>query len=122
MFLFCVRVSSGEKVLYGPKWISIESDRTVRDILRTATGERFVKQKVKVLVASEESLKQLYAVKLEVPVTVLDKKDKKIVCFILQPDKDVATAKVRETSSLILGTIYLNKRNFRTRSILVLTY
>ena len=64
MYLFCVRVSCGAKILYGPKWIAIESDRTVWDILRSATGDRFVKERIKVLVASEESLKELYIVKL----------------------------------------------------------
>ena len=89
MILFCVRVSCGEDILYGPKWIGVETDRTVRDLLRCATGDRFIKQRVKVLVAGEDSLKELSIVRLEVPVTILDQADKKIVCFVLQQDKEI---------------------------------
>ena len=86
MFLFCVRVSCQEKILYGPKWISIEETSTLCDVLRCATGDKYVSRKLKVVVASEKSLRDLSFVKLGLPVVILDKNDKKIVSFLLKPE------------------------------------
>ena len=91
MLLFCVRVSCQDKVLYGPKWISIEENSTLCDVLRCATGDKYLSRKLKVVVASEKSLRDLSFVKLGLPVVILDKNDKKIVSFLLKPDDAVIT-------------------------------
>ena len=91
MLLFCVRVSCEEKILYGPKWISIEKTDTLCDVLRTATGDKYLTRKLKVVVASEKSLRDLSFVKLGVPVVVLDKNDKKVISFLLKPEEAVVT-------------------------------
>ena len=86
MLLFCVRVSCEEKILYGPKWISIEETNTVCDMLRCATGEKYLSRRLKVVVASEKSLRDFSFVKLGLPVVVLERNDKKIVSFLLKPE------------------------------------
>lgn len=91
MFLFCVRVSCHEQVLYGPKWVSIEETSTLCDVLRCATGDKYLSRKLKVVVASEKSLRDLSFVKLALPVVILDKNDKKVVSFLLKPEKTVIT-------------------------------
>lgn len=91
MFLFCVRVSCHEQVLYGPKWVSIEETSTLCDVLRCATGDKYLSRKLKVVVASEKSLRDLSFVKLALPVVILDKNDKKVVSFLLKPEKAVIT-------------------------------
>lgn len=91
MLLFCVRVSCQDKILYGPKWISIEETSTLCDVLRCATGDKYLSRKLKVVVASEKSLRDLSFVKLGLPVVILDKNDKKIVSFLLKPDDAVIT-------------------------------
>lgn len=91
MLLFCVRVSCQDKILYGPKWISIEENSTLCDVLRCATGDKYLSRKLKVVVASEKSLRDLSFVKLGLPVVILDKNDKKIVSFLLKPDDAVIT-------------------------------
>lgn len=91
MLFFCVRVSCEEKILYGPKWISIEESSTLCDVLCCATGNKYLSRKLKVVVASEKSLKDLSFVKLCLPVLILDRSDKKIVSFLLK-SKDVVIA------------------------------
>lgn len=91
MLLFCVRVSCEDKVLYGPKWISIEETSTLCDVLRCATGDKYLSRRLKVVVASEKSLRDLSFVKLGLPVVILDKNDKKIVSFLLKPEDAVIT-------------------------------
>lgn len=91
MLLFCVRVSCEEKILYGPKWISIEESGTLSDVLRCATGDKYLSRKLKVVVASEKSLRDLSFVKLGLPVVILDKNDKKVVSFLLKPEEIVVT-------------------------------
>ena len=91
MLLFCVRVSCEEKILYGPKWISIEKTGTLCDVLRSATGDKYLTKKLKVVVASEKSLRDLSFVKLGLPVVILDKNDKKVVSFLLKPEETVVT-------------------------------
>lgn len=91
MLLFCVRVSCQDKILYGPKWISIEENSTLCDVLRCATGDKYLSRKLKVVVANEKSLRDLSFVKLGLPVVILDKNDKKIVSFLLKPDDAVIT-------------------------------
>ena len=91
MLLFCVRVSCDERILYGPKWISIEETSTLCDVLRCATGDKYLTRRLKVVVASEKSLKDLSFVKLALPVVILDKNDKKVVSFLLKPEKAVIT-------------------------------
>ena len=91
MLLFCVRVSCQDKILYGPKWISIEENSTLCDVLRCATGHKYLSRKLKVVVSSEKSLRDLSFVKLGLPVVILDKNDKKIVSFLLKPDNAVIT-------------------------------
>lgn len=100
MFLFCVRVSCQEKILYGPKWISIEETSTLCDVLRCATGDKYVSRKLKVVVASEKSLRDLSFVKLGLPVVILDKNDKKIVSFLLKPE--VVAGVVSDEPHLVL--------------------
>ena len=91
MLLFCVRVSCEERILYGPKWISIEESGTLCDVLRCATGDKYLSRRVKVVVSSEKSLRDLSFVKLGLPVVILDKTDKKVVSFLLQPEEAVVT-------------------------------
>ena len=94
MLFFCVRVSCEEKILYGPKWISIEESSTLCDVLRCATGNKYLSRKLKVVVASEKSLKDLSFVKLCLPVLILDKSDKKIVSFLLKPKDAIITVRL----------------------------
>ena len=94
MLFFCVRVSCEEKILYGPKWISIEESSTLCDVLRCATGNKYLSRKLKVVVASEKSLKDLSFVKLCLPVLILDRNDKKIVSFLLKPKDAVITVRL----------------------------
>ena len=107
MLLFCVRVSCQDKILYGPKWISIEENSTLCDVLRCATGDKYLSRKLKVVVASEKSLRDLSFVKLGLPVVILDKNDKKIVSFLLKPDDAVITV-----SNLYFKIIVNVNKNF----------
>lgn len=105
MFLFCVRVSCHEEVLYGPKWISIEETSTLCDVLRRATGDKYLSRKLKIVVAGEKSLRDLSFVKLALPVAILDKNDKKVVSFLLKPEKAVITVSCSYFSINMIGDL-----------------
>ncbi|XP_048585973.1 uncharacterized protein LOC5514974 isoform X2 [Nematostella vectensis] len=88
MILLCVRVCCGMKVLFGPKWIGIEEDRTLCDLLRYATGDEFAGRKIQVVVSSENALKDISLATLSVPVTQLEESESRIVNFLLKPDEE----------------------------------
>ena len=111
MLLFCVRVSCQDKILYGPKWISIEETSTLCDVLRCATGDKYLSRKLKVVVASEKSLRDLSFVKLGLPVVILDKNDKKIVSFLLKPDDAV----IAVSNLYFVILIYIVNKNLPKR-------
>ena len=89
MLLFCVRVSCEDHVLYGPKWVAVEEGRTLCDLLRCATGDRYENRKFRVVVSSEKSLRDFSFVKLGLPIKVLDKNDKRVVSFLLKDERPV---------------------------------
>ncbi|XP_078349659.1 uncharacterized protein LOC144634544 isoform X2 [Oculina patagonica] len=116
MLLFCVRVSCQDKILYGPKWISIEETGTLCDVLRCATGDKYLSRRLKVVVASEKSLRDLSFVKLGLPVVILDKNDKKIVSFLLKPEDAVITPPAPERKLSIQSTQQVNSDEDDRRS------
>lgn len=100
MIVFCVRVCCGKDVLFQPKWVAIEEDRTFVELLRYTTGDQFIKSKMVVVVCGEISRDSMVQVSIKDSVMVLEDKDKKMVSYLLEPENKLSLVLVRAFSLL----------------------
>ena len=80
----CVNVSSGEEILFGPDWITVDSQKTLIDVLVQVSGTKALGQQVQVIISKDGSFTEAALVQLSMPVYLLKNTGNPHVKFLLK--------------------------------------